>query len=267
MFQKKLKKKVPKIELSSYLGLGYNNQDQYSVDFGLMANRGGERDVTTVMGGGTENVSEIVNQPAAYPYTQTEYYTTSPSTAVGEQQQQQTVVPPAPPMQPVVTPVVPVVPPVVSVVPPVVPPVVTPVVVPPVVQPVVQAPCCPTGWMGTHTHETSSSGSKPTMMTKQMESSVELTGELTSVFGETGELVNRAEILGFSGPIPLTDYPINKDPNPEVIRKSADPPFVDYIQEVSVRYLRPHMPPAPGEIIVRQGMLKLCEKKNKLKVD
>lgn len=63
-------------------------------------------------------------------------------------------------------------------------------------------------------------------------STVEQAGETVTVQGETGLLVNRSEITSFSGPIPLSEYPINEDPNPEVIHKRADPPVVSYVQEV-----------------------------------
>lgn len=56
--------------------------------------------------------------------------------------------------------------------------------------------------------------------------------ETITLQGESGILVNRSEIVSFSGPIPISDYPINEDPNPEIVRKQADPSFIDYVQEV-----------------------------------
>lgn len=58
--------------------------------------------------------------------------------------------------------------------------------------------------------------------------------ETITLQGESGILVNRSEIASFSGPIPISDYSINEDPNPEIVRKQADPSFIDYVQEVYI---------------------------------
>lgn len=182
---------------------------------------------------GVENVSsDIVNQPVAYP----DYYASSQgSGAVGGD-----AVPVVTPVPPVPTPVTPVVPAVVQPQPPT-------VIVP---QSVLQ-PCCPTGWMGTHTHDQST-----TMTPRSTSTTTEMmTGETVTVCGESGVLVNRSEIKSFTGPVPLTEYPVNQDTSPEVVRKPADPPVVDYVQEVSFRYLRPPTPPPLGDIIIRQGCI------------
>lgn len=63
-------------------------------------------------------------------------------------------------------------------------------------------------------------------------SSCEQVGETVTVLGETGLLVNRREITSFNGPVPLGEYPINEDTNPEIVRKPADPQFVTYTQDV-----------------------------------
>ncbi|CAF1295087.1 unnamed protein product [Didymodactylos carnosus] len=46
-------------------------------------------------------------------------------------------------------------------------------------------------------------------------------------------------------------YPINVDPNPELIVRSNGQ-RVKYRQDVSIRYLRPPTPPPPGPIIIRE---------------
>lgn len=74
--------------------------------------------------------------------------------------------------------------------------------------------------------------------------------ETVTVQGETGVLVNRQDIVNWSGPLPISEYPINEDPNPEVIRKSTAQQL-NYIQEIAVRYLKPPSPPPPGDIIIR----------------
>lgn len=51
--------------------------------------------------------------------------------------------------------------------------------------------------------------------------------------------------------MPITDYAINQDAQPEVITKRSNQQLI-YQQEVAIRYLRPPTPPAPGEIIIQQ---------------
>ena len=59
----------------------------------------------------------------------------------------------------------------------------------------------------------------------------ENTEEIT-VNGQKGLWVNRQEIVNWRGPIPITAYEINQDPNPELIRKRTAQQ-VNYIQEVN----------------------------------
>jgi len=52
----------------------------------------------------------------------------------------------------------------------------------------------------------------------------------------------------------LTQYPINYDPSPYIIRKTVDPrqePIV-YKQQIAVRYLCPPTPPPPAPLIIRE---------------
>jgi hypothetical protein len=63
-----------------------------------------------------------------------------------------------------------------------------------------------------------------------------------------GTLLNRAELQQWRGALPLEQYRINDDPNPEVIRKRLDK--VRYTQEVAVRYLNPPQPPKPGDLVI-----------------
>jgi hypothetical protein len=76
------------------------------------------------------------------------------------------------------------------------------------------------------------------------------TEEIT-VNGERGIWANRNEVTNWRGNYPISKYPINDDPNPEIIRKRTDQHLV-YHQEVAIRYLRPPTPPAPGEILIQQ---------------
>jgi hypothetical protein len=75
--------------------------------------------------------------------------------------------------------------------------------------------------------------------------------EEIEAFGHRGVLVNKQEILNFNGPVPITQYRLNDDPNPEIIRKVNNQP-IEYNQDISVRYLRPPTPPPQGDIIIRQ---------------
>jgi hypothetical protein len=75
--------------------------------------------------------------------------------------------------------------------------------------------------------------------------------ESLTVHGNTGLWLNRTEIVNWRGEIPITQYLINEDLNPEVIRKRTEQRII-YEQEVAVRYLRPPTPPPPGEILIRQ---------------
>ena len=76
-------------------------------------------------------------------------------------------------------------------------------------------------------------------------------GEELTVVGQTGKWINKQEILKWRGEIPITQYIINEDSNPEVIRKKTQQQLL-YEQEVAIRYLRPPTPPPPGEIIIKQ---------------
>jgi hypothetical protein len=77
--------------------------------------------------------------------------------------------------------------------------------------------------------------------------------EVLTVHGNTGIWLNRSEIVNWKGEIPITQYSINEDNNPEIIKKQTEQKII-YDQEVAVRYLRPPTPPPPGEIIIRQEL-------------
>jgi len=81
------------------------------------------------------------------------------------------------------------------------------------------------------------------------------TEEIT-VNGERGIYANKAEIVAWRGVIPITEYKLNEDANPELITKRTEQ-AVTYQQEVAVRYLRPPTPPPPGEIVIKQECVSL----------
>jgi hypothetical protein len=75
--------------------------------------------------------------------------------------------------------------------------------------------------------------------------------EEVNALGYHGVLLNRAQVQGWNGPVPINQYKLNNDPNPEVITKVSGQP-VEYNQDIQVRYLRPPTPAPHGDIIIRQ---------------
>ena len=75
--------------------------------------------------------------------------------------------------------------------------------------------------------------------------------EEINVLGQRGIWANKSEVINWKGLLPITDYLINEDPNPDVITKRVAQ-HIEYVQELAVRYLRPPTPPSPGEIIITQ---------------
>jgi hypothetical protein len=69
--------------------------------------------------------------------------------------------------------------------------------------------------------------------------------------GYKGIWANKDEIANWVGPVPLSEYPINQDPNPILIKKKSNKQF-ELQKKVLVRYLEPPRPRTPGEIIVKQ---------------
>jgi hypothetical protein len=80
--------------------------------------------------------------------------------------------------------------------------------------------------------------------------------EQITVLGNTGIWSNREEVSEWKSDISITDYQINEDPNPIVIRKKYQNELV-YEQELAVRYLKPPTPPMPGDIIIQHEPNKL----------
>jgi Ca2+-binding EF-hand superfamily protein len=75
--------------------------------------------------------------------------------------------------------------------------------------------------------------------------------QIISVNGEQGVWLNKHEDENWTGEIPLSQYPINEDADPEIITRKSDH-FLLNEQEISVRYLRPISPPSHGDIIIKE---------------
>ena len=63
--------------------------------------------------------------------------------------------------------------------------------------------------------------------------------------------MNKSEIFNWNGTIPISDYPIFQDLEPEIIIKKSQKQ-VEYIQGLAIRYLKPPTPPPAGDIIITQ---------------
>lgn len=74
--------------------------------------------------------------------------------------------------------------------------------------------------------------------------------EEVTVLGERGIWTNRAEVAQWRGDLAITEYPINEDREPTIIRKKY-PDCLNYDREIAIRYLRPPAPQPPGDIIIR----------------
>lgn len=75
----------------------------------------------------------------------------------------------------------------------------------------------------------------------------------TNVFGRQGLWVNKDEVESWRGPKPITDYVLNQDPCPELIRNKLDSSPIEYYQDISVKYLKPPGPNSPqGDLVIKQ---------------
>ncbi|CAF1069549.1 unnamed protein product [Brachionus calyciflorus] len=63
--------------------------------------------------------------------------------------------------------------------------------------------------------------------------------------------VNRKEVEEWQGPVPVDKYSINEDTDPLIIRKKSNKEL-KYIQEMTIRYLKPPTPVSPPPIIIKQ---------------
>ncbi len=75
--------------------------------------------------------------------------------------------------------------------------------------------------------------------------------ETITVLNETGQWVNKADEANWTGPVALKDYPINQDSNPEIIYKKSTQELT-YVQEISIRYLKPPPTRPHGDIVIKE---------------
>lgn len=75
--------------------------------------------------------------------------------------------------------------------------------------------------------------------------------------GYKGIWANKTEIANWIGPVPLSEYPLNQDNNPILIKKKSNKKL-EYEKKVFVKYLEPPAIPPPGEIIVNQEGILIC---------
>jgi hypothetical protein len=68
---------------------------------------------------------------------------------------------------------------------------------------------------------------------------------------QTGIWLNKEECDAWKGRMPLSEYKLNEDPNPIIIRKKLMQP-IEYNQNVQIRYLKPPTPPPHGDLIIKQ---------------
>jgi hypothetical protein len=65
---------------------------------------------------------------------------------------------------------------------------------------------------------------------------IEIEGEEIVVNGQRGIWANRMEAAAWKGEYPLEAYPINQDPNPELIVKKSKAKL-EFTQEMAIRFL------------------------------
>lgn len=67
----------------------------------------------------------------------------------------------------------------------------------------------------------------------------------------SGIWLNKSDNDNWAGPIPLEEYKINSDPNPQIVTKTPLEKL-HYIQNINIRYLQPPQVQEAGDIIIRQ---------------
>ena len=75
--------------------------------------------------------------------------------------------------------------------------------------------------------------------------------ELITVNDLTGIYANKSDEKDWSGVVPIRNYTINVDPNPEIMHKQ-NKDVIDYKQPITISYLKPPPLPPHGEIIIKQ---------------
>ena len=80
---------------------------------------------------------------------------------------------------------------------------------------------------------------------------VDKEAESITVNDLSGIHVNKSDEQNWTSTVPIENYSINVDPNPEVVHKTNEA-VVEYKQPINIQYLRPPTPPVQGEIVIKQ---------------
>jgi hypothetical protein len=75
--------------------------------------------------------------------------------------------------------------------------------------------------------------------------------EVVSINGVDGKWANKSECLNWHSSIPLSQYKLNQDPNPEIINKKYNAKL-EHKQTITYKYLKPPSPAQPGDLVIKQ---------------
>ena len=75
--------------------------------------------------------------------------------------------------------------------------------------------------------------------------------DIIEINGIRGIWLNKAEVENWKGEIPISEYAINDDSNPELVKLKYSG-CADRVQELAIKYLKPPRPPTPGPVIIKQ---------------
>jgi len=75
--------------------------------------------------------------------------------------------------------------------------------------------------------------------------------EEIEAIGHRGIFANKPELERWRGKLPLAEYKLYEDPNPQIIKRKPVEK-VKYIQDIQVKYFKPPPAGAPGEILIKQ---------------
>lgn len=124
------------------------------------------------------------------------------------------------------------------------------------IQTVIQKPCTPSDYKNVPSYKSALNRKLANFLSTEPSTPVEWHCSKCSVpnsnFFRELLLPNRKIVkVEMKSPLPLDQYKINYDPEPEILKKKPCQK-VSYKQEVFVKYLNPPEPPKPGDLIIKQ---------------